>query len=347
MEVIQPYVVTPWEDRLPTTIDPDRDRAIEAANSTQGILIATSSSERRGVVGMGGAIRDTLSNMLNREPVIYSVTVGTRAEQNPYTAELGAIAMAMKCLPPGLLGRQITILTSNQVALLAVSQPKQQSSQTSIAQVYDAFRKLRQGGNGVRITWVPTQEFELGKEAKGAARQATEQGCTPQGQAYQAKSTTVNRARAKQRGKETLPEGVGKYSRRMDTALPGKHTRLLYDSFKRLEACALAQLRTGMARLNGYLHRIEAAESDQCACGQARETVEHFLFRCTNWTIYRAQMLQQTDTRRGSLSFYLGGKAASDPQHWTPNMDAVRATVKYAIATGRLKAELEQCPSTP
>ena len=80
--------------------------------------------------------------------------------------------MAMKCLPPGLLGRQITILTSNQAALLAVSQPKQQSGQTSIAQVYDAVRKLRQGGNGVRITWVPTQEFELGKEAKGAANSA-------------------------------------------------------------------------------------------------------------------------------------------------------------------------------
>src|SRR5205814_5800625 len=108
-----------------------------------------------------------------------------------------------------------------------------------------------------------------------------------------------------------------------------RHTWVLYDSFKRLEACVLAQLRTGMARLNGYLHRIGAAESDQCACGQARETVGHFLFRCTNWTIYRAQILQQTDTRRGSLSFYLGGKVASDPQHWTPNMDAVRATVKY------------------
>src|SRR5438128_404564 len=25
-EVIQPYVVTPWEDRLPASIDPDRDR---------------------------------------------------------------------------------------------------------------------------------------------------------------------------------------------------------------------------------------------------------------------------------------------------------------------------------
>ena len=50
-------------------------------------------------------------------------------------------------------------------------------------------------------------------------------------------------------------------------------------------------------------------------------------------------MLQQTDTRRGSLSFYLGGKAPTNPRQWTLNVDAVRAIVKYAIATRRLEAQ--------
>jgi len=63
----------------------------------------------------------------------------------------------------------------------------------------------------------------------------------------------------------------------MDTALPGKHTRELYNKLKRREASVLAQLRTGMTRLNGFLSRIGAAESDQSVCGHARETVEHFL----------------------------------------------------------------------
>ena len=52
-------------------------------------------------------------------------------------------------------------------------------------------------------------------------------------------------------------------------------------------------------------------------------------------------MLQQTDTRRGSLSFYLRGKALTNPRQWTLNIDAVRATVKYIIATRRLEAELD------
>jgi len=197
------------------------------------------------------------------------------------------------------------------------------------------------------MIWVLSQgSFELGRRAKEAARQATEPGRTPQGRCQQAKSTIINNAIG-EREMKTLPDGVGKYSRDIDTALPGKHTRILYDSLKRREASVLAQLRTGMARLNGYLHRIGAAESDQCQCGQARETVKHFLFRCTRWDAYRTQMLAQTDTRRGNLSFYLGGKAPSDPETWTPNMDAVRATIKFAIATGRLDMDVEQAANTP
>jgi hypothetical protein len=53
-------------------------------------------------------------------------------------------------------------------------------------------------------------------------------------------------------------------------------------------------------------------------------------------------MLQQTETRRGNLSYFLGGKAKSDPKDWTPNMSAVYATIKYAIATGRLDRKSEQ-----
>jgi hypothetical protein len=64
----------------------------------------------------------------------------------------------------------------------------------------------------------------------------------------------------------------------VDAALPGKHTQQLYDQLSGKEASVLAQLQTGMARLNGYLYRINIAQMDQCECGQARETVEHFLF---------------------------------------------------------------------
>lgn len=69
MEVIQPYVIAPWEERLPATIDPWTEEAVSVANTIRGIWIATSSSARRGMVGMGGAIHDTLGIVTGREPI--------------------------------------------------------------------------------------------------------------------------------------------------------------------------------------------------------------------------------------------------------------------------------------
>ncbi|KAJ5543770.1 hypothetical protein N7494_005049 [Penicillium frequentans] len=152
------------------------------------------------------------------------------------------------------------------------------------------------------------------------------------------KSTTLSLARSQAVPRNTLPGDVGKHAKRVDAALPGKHTRLLYYRLSWKEATVLAQLRTGMARLNGYLYRINAADTDQCACGQAKETVEHFLFRCRKWTGHRTDMLQCDDPHRGNLSFYLGGKSHSDNEKWAPNLEAVRASIRFAIATGRLEA---------
>ena len=47
----------------------------------------------------------------------------------------------------------------------------------------------------------------------------------------------------------------------------------------------------------------------------AKETVEHFLFRCTRWDRSRETMLRQTNSKKGCLSFVLGGKAASVLHH--------------------------------
>lgn len=49
------------------------------------------------------------------------------------------------------------------------------------------------------------------------------------------------------------------HAKRTDAALPGKPTRQLYDWLSWKEASVLTQLRTGMARLNGYLYQINAA----------------------------------------------------------------------------------------
>ncbi|EXA31053.1 hypothetical protein FOVG_17611 [Fusarium oxysporum f. sp. pisi HDV247] len=249
------------------------------------------------------------------------------------------MAYALRHLPD-LQYRSVALLTSNQAAVLTVRNPHQQSGQEYVGCIHDSINSMKAKGNAVAVIWMSTSaEHRLLEMAKKEARSASRDGAIPALKFPRMRSTTLNMARLSQRTGRHLPDNVGKFSKRVDAALPGKHTRLLYDGLSRRETSVLAQLRTGMARLNGYLFRIRLAVSQQCACGQALETVEHFLFRCRTWTAHRTEMLQCTETSRGNHSFYLGGKSPSDDAKWTPNMQAVHATIRFAMATGRLDTQ--------
>ena len=137
---------------------------------------------------------------------------------------------------------------------------------------------------------------------------------------------------------------TGKFTKKLDKALPGKHTRLLYDKLSRSDASILSQLRTGMSRLNTYLVKIVAVENDKCECG-AIESIPHFLFICPRWKEERRSMRRAHKDRFGDLSFAVGGYSTytrngirldGDLNKWKPNMEAVKATIKFARETKRL-----------
>ncbi|KAF4334758.1 endonuclease exonuclease phosphatase [Fusarium beomiforme] len=285
------------------------------------VLIATSASARNGLVGMGGIVRNTASGGANDNIVAkYSATLGPRDEQNAYMAELEAIAMVLRCMPDGLQYRDIIVATRNRSALQAIAKPRQQSGQGAIREIYRHARRLEN------------------VKAKTEARKATESGCKATKPPHQARSTRLRVLLAQRRRLMVLPESVGGYSKRLDKALPGKHTRILYDALKRRESDILVQLRTGIARVNRYLHRIGAVETDTCDCGQEEETIDHFLFRYPRWDEQREHMRIVNREMMGNLSFFPGGKTAEDGHRWSPNSTAVRAAIKFAISTGRLDA---------
>ena len=333
LETLQPFSLAPWQERIPV-IDTTEKSNAQVPDSVCDIRIAVSSSSRNGVVGVGSTIETTGSSRQT-----FSFTLGRRSEQNPYSGELVAMAHAVRISLPETFDSNIVIFTSNKAAALAVHNPRQQSGQEYIRSIYDSVDALRARRNNVAIQWVPrSDENELLLKAKREAKEMTKEGAEPDKRFPAMRSTTTNIARASIPRATTLPDKIGKFSKRVDKALPGKHTKKLYDQLNRTEAAVLVQLRTGMARLNGYLHRIAAAPSDMCDCGRAQETVEHFLFTCAKWTEQRKILLDCTTRQRGNLSFYLGGKAQSDKDDWTPDMRAVRATIKFVLATGRLRA---------
>lgn len=294
LEVIDAYTVAPWHERIQATGEEDQVEPSKSPDEAGGIIIATSSSQSGDQVGMGGVVRDTAINSVDEVVASYSVLLGSRDEQNPYTAELAAMSFALKCMPAGMRGRDITIMTSNRSAAQVVWRPRQQSGQRTIKQMYDHTERLRKQFCSVSLMFVPASEkvFALRPRAKAAAQEAVRVTDAPEALPYQARTTKMRLAMLERRRDKVLPEKVGKYSKRIDTALPGKHTRELYDQFQRRESDVLIQLRTGMSRLHGYLHKIGAAASAECGCGHAAETVEHFLFRCKRWKEERQIMLQ-------------------------------------------------------
>lgn len=61
--------------------------------------------------------------------------------------------------------------------------------------------------------------------AKEQARAATQEDAVSQKQVPRMKSTTLNIARPQAALSRELPQNIGRHSRRVDAALPGKYTR--------------------------------------------------------------------------------------------------------------------------
>ncbi|KAG6980395.1 hypothetical protein BFJ68_g17223 [Fusarium oxysporum] len=246
METIQAYAVPPFHNRVSLVCDADCEAAIAAANDADDIVIATSASDRGGLVDMGCIINYRSPGQADKVVARYSVTLGSQDDQNPCTAELEAIAMALRCMPDGLQCRKLTVISSSQSSLKAIARPRQQSGQGTVRQIYEHIERLGKGNNRVKMVWALSRgdDFTMGREAKRQAQRATRAECTPQSLPYQARSTRTRLAAAKLRQQQTLPDRVGGYSKRIDRALPGKHTKALYDRLKRRDADMLSQLRT-------------------------------------------------------------------------------------------------------
>lgn len=143
LETIDPFTLAPWEARVQTDIEPISEGSTVPGGSMK---IAFSSSARNELVGFGVAIEKKPQRQWKVRLKTLSVTLGARTEQNPISAELAAMAHALKTLV-GLKDYKITLTTTNKAAALTMKKPRQQSGQEFVCQIYKLMRRLQKHGN--------------------------------------------------------------------------------------------------------------------------------------------------------------------------------------------------------
>jgi hypothetical protein len=143
LETINPFTLAPWEARVQIDDEASPETSAMPGGSMQ---IAFSSSSRNELVGFGVAIEKQPPRYRKVRLKVFSVTVAARTEQNPFSAELAAMAHTLKTLV-GLKDFRITLITTNKAAALTLRSPRQQSGQEFVCQIYKLMTRLQRHGN--------------------------------------------------------------------------------------------------------------------------------------------------------------------------------------------------------
>lgn len=147
LETIDPFTLAPWDERVQTNTDGQHEPQTEAGGLMQ---IAVSSSARNELVGFRVAIKKQPPRNRKLKLKTFSITLGARADQNPFSAELAAMAHVLKMIV-GIKDYRTTLLTSNKAAVLTLRNPRRQSSQEFVYQIYKLIRRLRKNRNRIEF----------------------------------------------------------------------------------------------------------------------------------------------------------------------------------------------------
>jgi hypothetical protein len=245
-------------------------------------------------------------------------------------------AVYARALLPRAHSQTIHVFTNNRTVLIALRAPSRKSGQASVGKILKHVRCLEGFSNRVIFVWAPVNPiFELGQRAKQLAQRSTDEGREAQDRVKMSRRTVQTAQERLRRATSQVPRTFGESVRKIDAAWPGNHTRRMYDDLSKRQASILAQLHTGMTPLNGYLNDIKAVETNLCDCGEAAESREHFIFRCSRWS--EQQNILGVWTGEGDLLRLLGGRSTTDTDDWKPDMDAVRAVINFTLATKRFE----------
>lgn len=345
IEKIHGHYLLPEHPRVKVEIEKNQEKAVRMVSEIKGISVAVDCSSKNNLIGVGASYGAGLNRHL---------TIGYSHNLSVYFGELYAIQWAVKTLTRTMSmgfphSSHVTILSDSQAALKALKKPARQSGQWLLREITQNVSDLKaQMEHTISLCWVPSHaKVDLNEKADHAAKTATKEGGIPEIELPLLKTTALKAVIAKldQEKHQKLAPKVGRFTQSIDHALPGKHTRKLYDKLSREQAATLSQLRTGKNKLNYYLAKAKIVESGICGCGREPESVGHFLLRCPRWATERTSMWRAAGKQSGDLSFLLGGwdpQTQANKSKWQPDMAAVNAAIQFVKDTGRFEEEEQE-----
>ncbi|KGO64408.1 hypothetical protein PITC_022580 [Penicillium italicum] len=135
----------------------------------------------------------------------------------------------------------------------------------------------------------------------------------------------------------------GAHLRKVDSALPARHTRKLYGNLPRNRAYLLTQLRTGHNWLFTYAKKFGFRDDDHCECG-AQETVSHMLLECPKLRALRMILRSRVGDALNSVSSLLEG--STEGERGNPDTvsraKTVQAVLDFAEASQRFRSRAPQ-----
>jgi ribonuclease HI len=304
LETIVPYIRPPWWS-LKASLHIDIDKESAEAHHLQ--ILPQLDHETAQFYTDGSGINEEIGAAMycHTDGYVQQRYLGKNSESMVYAGELEAILMAITHAKD-LTQRQSLIFTDSQAAMRSLAKPKRQSGQAIIKQILDQIDAIHLAIPiySMQVDWVPGHVGISGNEkADQAAKGAAIEKINPTPHPTHLKSARANEIhQAIERenqtnwvnGKETAVHLRNITKRNMTKRNP-KRTRpssqIYRNLSKRRHIAWIARLRVGHVQLNGYLKRFNIKNNATCSgCGEAKETVHHYLLVCLKYEEQRDKM---------------------------------------------------------
>jgi ribonuclease HI len=293
--------------------------------------------------------------------------LGKSSEYTIYDAELAGMSMGMHLIKTEKAARRKTTLgVDNQAAIVAVQDELSTPSHPlakDILQTAKQIKKDRGTKNyALTIRWTAGHVGIAGnelvdREAKKAAKgQSTALKSLPR---ILRRKLNISPAALKQDRNRHIIENWrkswnmsarGKQDHQLDPSSPSKKFLDLISNPKlpRSTASLISQLRIAHAPLNSYLYRFKRVDKPSCpACGDSKETVEHFLLRCPAYA-HERWALEKSLKCKPNLKTLLGDSTATLPLlHYikaTHRFDSVYDNAKEVSSSNHKKQSTQSLP---